>query len=404
MRIALVHTWDSTADIGDRVWAALCRTWPQADRFISDVWQSTDVTHWHEAAPRRWQLMGQSLPRHSQLLSRLPRDPDRNTALLQNYDLVLSTSLSAAHLVSVEPGTFHACFMGTEIIDPPQQTSYHSARHDVSHELRSAHVGHSQPRFTLHTDFIQPPRDSGVTHYLATSHAAAAQYHFDLDGCPHAVLYPPIDTTFFRPGPESHENYYLLVCHPGVPVDVGLVLEACEAAHRQLVILGADSLRQEMGGRYPQVRWETLPADTELRSKIRRCRALLSVAYTGFDPALVEAQACGTPVIAYHGATTEESVLDAERTGLGTGLFFHTLTPASLVSAIHELERRPQNVSAVLSLAQAEKFSPAHFEHGLLNHLTRWTSSYLPHQWKAAASLPMPMTGDEVSVSQRRAA
>ena len=79
--------------------------------------------------------------------------------------------------------------------------------------------------------------------------------------------------------------------------------------------------------------------------------------------------------MAYHGSATDELVLDAERSGLGTGLFFHTMSSNSLVSALHELERRPQNISAVLSLAQSEKLSLAHFEHGLLNHSARWLSN-----------------------------
>jgi glycosyltransferase involved in cell wall biosynthesis len=187
-------------------------------------------------------------------------------------------------------------------------------------------------------------------------------------------------------------------------MDIGLVISACESAGRNLVIVGAENLRDQIGPTTSFVRWESLPADGDLRSRIRGCRALLSVAPAGFDPALVEAQACGTPVIAYHSAATEEIVLDAERTGLGTGLFFHTLTARSLVSAIYELERRPQNISAVLSLAQAEKFSPAHFEHGLLNHVARWMSDRNTAQWKTPVSVPMPAPTDAVGAPRRRAA
>ncbi|MDB5339912.1 MAG: mshA 6 [Planctomycetaceae bacterium] len=404
MRIALIHNWTSSSDVSDRVWSALCRTWPQADRFTSDPWQSTDTSHWLAAAPRRVQLMGLSTGRHEQLLSRLTRDHDTNTALLGGYDLIVSTSPAAARLVSSSTDAVHSCFMGTEAAFQPAQTTFAPAlaTKAIPSELAPAQ---GRPRLWAQHETEQFPSDAGVTHYLATTHAVAAQYHFELAGKPHVTLYPSIDTTFFRPGPEAHQNFYLMVCHPGVATDVGLVIEACEKTRRELVILGGDSLRQEIGPVSGTVRWEALPDDTTLRSYYRRCRALISVAPTGFDPSLVEAQACGTPVIAYHGSATDELVLDAERSGLGTGLFFHTMSSNSLVSALHELERRPQNISAVLSLAQAEKFSPAHFEHGLLNHVSRWLSNRAAQLAIAAkATLPITTPLDSPIVPRRRAA
>ena len=412
MRIAWIHNWNSSGDVSDRVWSALCRAWPQADRFTSDPCSVSEVTHWPAAVPRRLQLMGQSVPRHDQLLSRLARDDDHDTARLAGYDLILSSSLAAAQLITNESGALHGCFISTETSQTfHPSASEPAAAHRTSRFDALQQLSHSpgslvrRPRLWAHEGSVLPPARAGVTHYLATTHAAAAQYHFDIAGQPHGVLYPPIDTTFFRPGPAAHENFYLLVCHPGVPTDVGLVIKACETARRELVILGADSLREDIGPVGGRIRWESLPADAELRSYYRRCRAVLSVAPTGFDPSLVEAQACGIPVIAYHGAATEELVLDAERSGLGTGLFFHTLSAESLVSALHELERRPQNVSAVLSLAQAEKFSPAHFEHGLMNYLNRWLSNRAAQKAASAvSSVPMTTPVEPRLVPQRRAA
>lgn len=406
MRIAFIHNWTSSSDVSDRVWSALCRIWPQADRFTSDPWQSTETSHWLSAAPRRVQLMGLSSGRHEQLLSRLPRDPETNTALLGGYDLIVSTTPAAARMVSNSTDAVHACFLGTETSSPSAQTvpeplPVPQAMHASRRELTPAADG---PRLWVQHDAEQFPNQTGVTHFLATTHAVSAQYHFELAGKPHVVLYPPIDTTFFRPGPEAHENYYLMVCHPGVATDVGLVIEACEKTRRELIILGGDGLRQQIGPVRGTVRWEALPDDATLRSHYRRCRALISVAPTGFDPALIEAQACGTPVVAYHGSATDELVLDAERSGLGTGLFFHTMSSNSLVSALHELERRPQNVSAVLSLAQSEKLSLAHFEHGLLNHTARWLSNRAA-QLAVAGSPTVPIsTPLDANLPRRRAA
>lgn len=401
MRVAIIHTWNSSGDISDRVWNALGHVWPNAARFTSDLW-STQFQRSAEpqlnSAPRRSRALGESHLRRDQLLSRLPRDLDCHAALLEGYDLVISTSPTAARQITAKSDGMHVCFLTTDAMTGPEGEGSGSPLKVSSDQMLAGQMRaglSSQLRQALRLPKVWeqnsrglPSSHSGVTHYFTATHAIAAQYHVDMVEQPHAVLYPPVDTTFFRPGPEVRENFLLLVCHPGIETHVQLAIEACEAAHRDLVILGGNPLvlnRESesteshpapASGRFlsPHVRWEPLPEDLGLRDYYRHCRAVLSLSTTGFDPSLVEAQACGTPVIAFHHAANEEIVLDAERSGLGTGVYFHSLTTASLVSAIQELERRPQNISPVLCLGQATKFSPAHFEHSLLHHLGCWSA------------------------------
>lgn len=412
MRTALIHTWNAGGDVSDRVWNSLGRIWPNAERFTSDPWCSTsqtDAPQWFTSTPRRGRALGESHLRRDQLLSRLPRDLDWNSAVLDGFDLVVSTSLAAAQLVTVKSNAMHVCFLAPETVPAPMQdardsiTGPHSTRtemlRDLAHQTwQSSFV----PKIWARDAGSLPTWNCGVTHYLTATHAMAAQFHFDLAGQPHAVLYPPIDTTFFRPGPDTHENFLLLVCHPGVETRVDLVIEACEAAHRDLVILGGDQYRANIDSLPPRVRWEHLPDDLGLRSYYRRCRAAFSAGTSGFDPALVEAQACGTPVIACHHAANEEILIDAERSGLGTCLYFHSLTAGSIVSAIQELERRPQNISAVLSLAQATKFSPAHFEHSLTHQIGRWQAERTVRQSESPTTLSLTRPVEETE--RRRSA
>ncbi|MDB5388998.1 MAG: mshA 6 [Planctomycetaceae bacterium] len=399
MRTALIHHWNTGGDVSDRVWNSLCRIWPSAERFTSDPWCSTaltDTTQWLNTTPRRGRALGESHLRRDQLLSRLPRDQDWNSALLEGFDLVVSTSLAAAQLITVKSDAMHVCFLAPEVVHAPLQEMRDSIAdpaatrteklRELAHQTwQSSFV----PKIWARDAGSLPTWNSGVTHYLTATHAMAAQFHFDLAGQPHAVLYPPVDTTFFRPGPDTHENFLLLVCHPGVETHVDLVIEACKAAHRDLVILGGDEYRSQIDSLPSQVRWEVMPDDLGLRSYYRRCRAAFSVGTSGFDPALVEAQACGTPVIACHHAANEEILIDAERSGLGTCLYFHSSTAASIVSAIQELERRPQNISAVLSLAQATKFSPAHFEHSLTHQIARWWTERMARKTDASPILSL---------------
>ena len=81
-----------------------------------------------------------------------------------------------------------------------------------------------------------------------------------------------------------------------------------------------------------------------------------------FDPAMLEAQACGVPVIAFREGAALELVIDAEEGQQGTGLFFDELDIESLVSALEELERRPQRCSGPLGWSSAAAYSEAQFE------------------------------------------
>lgn len=394
MRIALIHAWNANGDLGDRIWNALGRVFPDAERFTTDLFSQLDaIAH---LSPRHVKLQSESRERRDSLLSRQSRNNDGQVNLFQ-YDLVISTSLTAAQQIAVPEGTMHLTFLG---VDPEKETHQTPglqvglARHDFPASLSFGYHLGFKPRLLGRSERSQQIGTCKATHFLLPTHALAAQLHFDLAKRPHAVLYPSVDTTYFRPGPASHDNFYLHVCHPGVTSDVSIVIDSCQAAHRELVILGGEQARSEIGPLPSLVRWESLPDDADLRSYYRRCRALISTAGTGFDPSLVEAQACGTPVIAYHRAAAEEMILDAETSGQGSGLFYHALTAKSLTSAILELERRPQNISAVLSLAQSTKFSPAHFEHTLTETLSRWIADQALATAKSS-SVPMPVKFEE---------
>ena len=95
-----------------------------------------------------------------------------------------------------------------------------------------------------------------------------------------------------------------------------------------------------------------------VRTVLRGARAFLFAAEEDFGIAPVEAQACGTPVVALGRGGALETVFgsgDAAR----TGVFFPDQTPELLVAAIREFERLP--ISRDACRANAERFSEPRF-------------------------------------------
>ena len=90
---------------------------------------------------------------------------------------------------------------------------------------------------------------------------------------------------------------------------------------------------------------------------LKKARAFLYAAVEDFGILPVEAQACGTPVIAYGRGGVSETVA-ANR----TGLFFEEQTPASLGKAIQGFEKRQDQFDPKAIHAHAQPFALARFQ------------------------------------------
>jgi glycosyltransferase involved in cell wall biosynthesis len=74
---------------------------------------------------------------------------------------------------------------------------------------------------------------------------------------------------------------------------------------------------------------------------MQRARAFVFAAEEDFGISVVEAQACGAPVIAFGRGGVREIVVDSADPERGTGLFFGEQTVASIVDAVERFEARP---------------------------------------------------------------
>ena len=90
---------------------------------------------------------------------------------------------------------------------------------------------------------------------------------------------------------------------------------------------------------------------------MRRAKAFLFAAQEDFGILPVEAQACGTPVIAYSRGGARETVIDKR-----TGLLFDEQTVPSLLDAIERFERLKDQFNANEIRQHATSFSEEHFK------------------------------------------
>ena len=176
--------------------------------------------------------------------------------------------------------------------------------------------------------------------------------------------------------PFAKQPYYVCVSALVPYKRIDLAIKACNRLRRRLVVIGsgpeARRLARLAGPTVTLAGWCT---DHQIRDHLRHARALVFPANEDFGIVPLEAQACGTPVIAFGQGGATETVLPADETRPGTGLFFQEQTPESLAEAIRRLEAHPRWFSPRLAREHAERFDTARFERELVGYLeeVRWS-------------------------------
>lgn len=337
-RVAVVHDWLTLSTGGERVLEAILELFPQADvHVLLDIMPQD----------QRGFLAGHAI--HTSFLQRMPfirgryRDylPLMPLAVeqldMRGYDLILSSSHAVAKGVLTGPDQPHLSYVHT-----PMRYIW-----DMQHE----YLGGLRSWRRLFRPWMER-----VFHRLRQWDQLSAQ-RVDALSCNSRfvarrirkfyrreaeVIPPPVD---LEPFPLCREkgDYYLSVSRLVGYKKVGLVVEAFRhRPDRQLIVIGEGpeekAIRKNLPANVTLVPY--LPRE-QMSLYLQHARALVFAALEDFGITVVEAQACGTPVIAFGQGGARETVrgLDAERP---TGVFFEQQNVADLLEALEIFEQQGQ--------------------------------------------------------------
>ena len=349
LRVALVHDWLTGMRGGEKVLDAVAELFPGAAlRTLVHVPGSV-VPRIEQLRPRTSVLGWLPAVRayYRQLLPLFPFAVEQFD--LDEADLVISTSHCAAKSVVAPGRARHLCYCFTPMryawdqFDAYFGTSRLGVRSQAMRPALSALA-----RWDASTAG-RPDRYVAISQYVA---ARIARYYNRWS----AVVYPPVDTDFYRPRADVADDGYYLVVSALVPYKrLAVAIDACRRAGRRLKVVGQgpEGRRlQALAG--PDVEFLGAVSDEDVRRLYQGARAVLLPGEEDFGIVPVEAQACGRPVVALGRGGALETVRDGE-----TGVLVGEPSPEAFADAITRLERLTIDPERVR--AHALQFSRARF-------------------------------------------
>jgi glycosyltransferase involved in cell wall biosynthesis len=359
-RVALVHDWLTGMRGGEKVLEELCALFPDAPiytlfHFPGSVSQAIERHPIHTSFLQR----APGIRRHYRsYLPLFPSAIEDFDLAGQGFDLVVSSSHCVAKGVLPPPGAFHLCYCHTPMRYAwDQEHAYFPRRRGLVARLRALALS------ALRT--WDAASASRVDLFVANSSFVAERIR-RYYGRPAEVAHPPVDVTFFTPGPahpahpanieETQGEYALMVSALAPYKRLELGIAACRRLGLPLAIVGEGPEREQLARLAgPETRFLGRVGPERLRDLYRGALCLLQPGVEDFGIASVEALACGTPVA----AVRQGGVLDVVEDGVHGALYPEEEGVDGLTAAIDKTRRIRSNQAHLRQ--RAERFSAQRF-------------------------------------------
>jgi len=369
-KIAIVHDWLTTYAGAEQVLAQMLACFPQAD-----VYSVVDFL----PPEQRAFLQGRTV--HTTFIQRLPGARKRYRHYLplmplaieqldlSGYDLILSSSHAVAKGVLVGPDQLHISYVHT-----PMRYAW-----DLQHQyLRESGLDRRwlgwPVRWLLHRLRLWDLRTSPGVDYFVANSAFIGRRIRRVYGREATVIHPPVDVDAFSCVAEK-DSYYLAVSRLVPYKRMDLIAQAFSAMpDKKLVIIGDGPDRAKLQQHLaPNIEYLGYQPNEVVRQYMRRARAFVFAAEEDFGITPVEAQACGTPVIAYGRGGALETVQGPEKPA-PTGVFFRQQTVEAICQAVAQFEADLPQFTPKNCRTNAEIFSAQRFRAEYTDFVERgWT-------------------------------
>lgn len=364
MKIALVHDHLAQDGGAEKVLQAFQQIWPDAPTFVivynpeqahpsfkgKDI-RTSFLQHWPMGV-KRYQWFFPIMPTAVESYD------------LMEYDVVLSSTASFAKGVITRPNTLHICYCHT-----PTRYLW-SDTHDYVREIGvPAVIKWFLPFFLTYVRMWDKMAADRVDQFIANSELVKERITKYYKAGSN-VIYPPVDLDRFSI--TAPQDYFLAGGRLVPYKRFDIVVEAFNRLGRKLKIFGTGpELKALKAKANSNIEFLGKVSDAELAKLYSGALAFVNPQVEDFGITMVEAMACGRPVLAYNAGGAKEIILPGV-----TGELFTYQTWEDLADTVVKFDPAKYNPQQIR--ARAEEFSLPNFKRQIKAYVEEACANFTP--------------------------
>lgn len=355
MKTAIVHEWLVNYAGSEKVVESFTSIWQDADVFTLVDFLNDEERRIILKGKKAKTSFIQNLPyakkRHRKYLPLFPKAIESFD--LSKYDLIISSSHSVAKGVRTNKNQLHICYCHSPMRYAWDEADYYLKEANLNSGIKGL-VAQSILKYLRKWDLKSA---DNVDYFIANSNHIAKKikriYNRHAD-----VIYPPVDVEKFSLATEK-EDFYLTASRLVPYKRIDLIIEAfARMPDKKLIVIGSGPEKERLKAKaVSNISLIGYQEFDSLKSYMQKAKAFVFAAEEDFGIIVVEAMACGTPVIAGNFGGTTESVVDKK-----TGVLFPNQTVDSIVEAVKNFDVIAKSINNSEIRIHSEKFSREIFE------------------------------------------
>jgi len=362
MKVAVVHEWLVMRAGSERVVEEILALFPDADLFTLICALppgQDDMLRGRKVTTSFLQRLPGAKTRHRMFMPLMPLAVEQFD--LSGYDLIISSSHAVAKGVITGPNQIHISY-----IHSPMRYAWDLQHTYLAESGLTRGVKSLLARVLLHYLRIWDMRTSAGPERMIANSAYIQKRIAKVYRRDSTVIFPPVDIEGL-PYSQEKDDYYLAASRMAPYKRMALIVAAfARMPDKKLVVVG-DGPEMPLVRRIATTNVQVLGYldDDALRAKMLRARAYVFAAEEDFGIMPVEAQACGTPVIAFGRGGALETVRGPGK-DKPTGLFFDRQDEDSLIAAVRKFDAMGDAFTPQNCRDHARQFSRAAFREKFL--------------------------------------